>query len=123
MTKQTREYLFTLKPFNTAAAPDAADEKAVMLMRAAKVQEISTLNIMEQRLKDDVRCQSVTSLAMNGQAWLLAECTKGLRNEFTRAFSGIIAEVADMGEVEAKPAAPEKPSRRSRHTAQPQAYA
>lgn len=112
MTKQTREYLFTLKPFNTAAVPAADADAALFQARAAKVLETSTLSIMEQRLKDDPRCQSVTSLSLRGESWLLAECTKGLCNEFTRAFKGIITQTADMGEVERKPAPAEKPARR-----------
>lgn len=111
MTKQTREYLFTLKPF-TPAAPAADADAALMQARAAKVLETSTLSLMEQRLKDDPRCQSVTSLSLRGESWLLAECTKGLCNEFTRAFKGIITETADMGEAPRKPAPAEKPARR-----------
>lgn len=102
MPKQTREYLFTLAPFNTAATATQNAERKAMLLRAAKVIETGTLNIMEQRLKDDPRCQSVTTLSLHGQSWLLAECTKGLKNEFHRAFTGVIAAVAELSEPERK---------------------
>ncbi len=90
MPKAIQSYIFDIE-FNKAP-PANAEER-----RAQRMIETTARNLMTTRLQEDFRCASATWHDDNGKTQLHVKCTRGLKNEFSRAFSKMITATEECG--------------------------
>lgn len=90
MSKAIQSYIFDVQ--FKQDTPANAEER-----RAQKMIETTTRAVMTQRLQDDFRCAAATWHEENGKTQLHVECTRGLKNEFSRAFSKLITATEERG--------------------------
>lgn len=90
MAKAIQSFIFDIEI--NKAPPTNADER-----RAQKVIETTTRALMTERLTEDFRCASATWRDDNGKTQLHVECTRGLKNEFSRAFAKLITATEERG--------------------------